>query len=536
MTNLLLLFSGLAFFLYGIERLSSLLGQIAGGSLQNMLLKYSSKDVNKLAIGMGVTTLFQSSGATSVILVSMAAAGFITVTEAVSFILGANIGSVAPAWIVVIKVTKAGLPLFILGVAGLFFTRKKLLKNISSFLVGIGLILLGLDQMSLSLAFLKGNPSAMQFLSGFNAENSFGAFFILLSGGIILTGIIQSAGATAAIVMSAGIYGIITLHSAAAVILGSILGTTATGLLAALGSSRDGARVAVIHTGINVLGVIAGAILFYPSVAFTNYIGHLLGNSEFPFLVALYMTIIKVVQIALIWPIRYSLSTFASRIIKERFIKQTTRVEIPPVPVNADIIIIEEILKKNIDILFMYVRDSLAFSYLVIRKPKEHDLFDRIIKYENFIDQGQRKIVQFIAGANKETGNAYWLYMKMADEIESISDHAKAIAKNGIKMDESNILLHEKDLKNVREVYLILFKMFHKICVLKIFDENDVPQFIEIEHEIRKRKKEMLSTITEKHPKSIDSILYAADILAEYNKVNHNLKRILQVNLDYLKR
>lgn len=534
MNTVLLLLAGLAFFLYGIERLSALLSKMVGGHLQEKLISYSSNDSSKVFIGVVITTLFQSSSATTVILVSMASAGFITVAESISFILGANIGSVSTAWIVAVKITELALPLFIIGVVGNFFANSKRLEHFFTFILGLGLIFYGLNLMSDSLEYFKQNQEIVSFMAQFNAESSLASMLILMVSGIIFTAVIQSSGATAAMVITASMTGLFNLHSAAAIVLGATLGTTITAFLASLGGSDDGKRVAMMQVGINIIGILFGAFLFYPSVSLVMSVGNFVGDISISFLIAMYMTMLKCFLVIIIFPIRNIIANISYKILKQRYSDLHLLLEFPEKPRKADKLFMKEILEKNTEKMFLYLRDMMAYSYIVIRKPKETALYDKLIKYEIFIDSAHRKMVRTISKAQNDEDDYLWLYLKMSDEIESIADHAKAIAKYGMKIHNKNIILEKYKIEALRKAYRMIFDMFHVICIEKEYDAADLNVSKIIERFLRSTKRELLTSLTGRSTDLPDDLLYVVDILAEYSKVNHCLKRILQVNLDVI--
>ncbi|HQB08470.1 MAG TPA: Na/Pi symporter, partial [bacterium] len=224
MYQLLMLPAGLAFFLFGMTQLSSMLSGFTGRSFADKLDKWTRNDFTKIFTGFTITTLFQSSGATTAILVSMTSVGLVTVTSSVSYLIGANIGSITTAWIVAVKVTSFGVFMFTGGFLLKFVLKNEKLKKISIFVAGLGLIFFGLQMMMDSVSFLKENQKALSFFSGFDASSSFISMLILVIAGVVFTAVIHSSGATAAMIIGLVSTGAVSLHSGAAVVLGSTLG------------------------------------------------------------------------------------------------------------------------------------------------------------------------------------------------------------------------------------------------------------------------------------------------------------------------
>lgn len=534
MNNALLLFAGLAFFLFGIDRLSSLLSKLSGGNLQEKLLKYTRKDRSKLFAGITVTMLFQSSNATTVLLVSVASAGFITSAESAAFVLGANLGSVSTAWLIAFKITKLALVIFAIGVLGGFFSKNKKYQYLYSFLTGLGLIFYGLELMSESMSFIKTSPHLISYISSYNADTSILAMLLLVFIGIFFTALVQASGATAAIIISAAGNGLLNLHSASAVMLGATLGTTITALLASAGKSNDGKRVALMHLSLNVVGVVSGCVIFYPMVFFVKKAAIISGMENVELQVALYMTTFKVYLIAVMYPFRDALGKLAHRFIKDRFIDINLRLNIPDLPADSSSIIVRDILSKNIDIFMRYLVDMNAFAYIICRKAREQSLFDKLLKYEKFIDTGHKKIVNLINKSGTCEHDHLWLYLKMSDEAESMADHAKSIAKYGIRISDEKDKMDDFELDSLRSAHRMVFGIFYTVCIKKIYSRDELDECHRIERFVRTRKRELLLKITDHVRLNQEIVLNLVDILAEYSKINHSVKRILQVNLDII--
>ena len=529
MYQLVFLLSGLAFFLFGMQLLGKLLSSFTGGDLDEKLAKYTKNDLVKLVVGFVVTTLFQSSSATTVIMVSMTSVGLISVAESLSFILGANIGSITTAWIVAVKITKAGIFLFTIGIIGRFITSSKKLGNIFDFLAGLGLIFFGLEMMSDSLEFVKRSPEVVEFISRFSAETSIGSMLILVLFGILFTAVIQSSGATAAMVITIASQGILDLHSACAVVLGSTLGTTITAFLASLNAGALGKRTAFI----NVIGMLFGMAFFYPSIDLMSGLMAAKGI-HVSLIIATYMTFIKIALVIIVFPIRKYVAKFSEMLIREKFQTINIKPVTPDLPYNADSFVIASNLSKNVDTFMKYLTDMLAFSYIIMRKPKESSLFDKVVKYEKTLDLGHRKMVQSISATGNDRNALLWLYLKMSDEAESMGDHARSIAKYGIKLGELHFQFSDDQKKLMLEAHTKIFVQFHKVCVKKDYNTELLEESHHIERFLRTKKRELYTTLCMETGHNPEKRLVLTDILSEYSKINHSIKRILQVNLDII--
>jgi len=523
--------AGLAFFLFGMTQLSSMLSDFTGRSFADRLDKWTKSDFTKIFTGFTITTLFQSSSATTAILVSMTSVGLVTVTSSVSYLIGANIGSITTAWIVAVKITKAGIFMFTAGFLCRLIIKNEKLKNGAFFIAGLGLIFFGLEMMSESVAFLKHHQGAVSFFSRFDASTSVLSMLILTLGGVLFTAVIQSSGATAAMIIGLVSTGAVSLHSGAAVVLGSTLGTTATAYLASLGTSAEGKRTAFLQIFINVIELFAGLILFYPSVGLVMKTTSAYSlNSGFA--IALYMTLLKIMLALIVFPLRKVFARIAEKYVRKRFRLITEPFVLSPVTADDTAEKLRDNFMPAVDLCVKYLTDMMGYSYIGIRKPALRSIYKKVVHYEEMIDEAQREIVELISKSRNSHTDILWLFLKTADELESMGDHAKSIAKFGVRLDEIKHKLNDAQKKLLLECYLMVFRQFHEVCVKKKYNCDLVAKGEEIERHLRREKRRIYSLLCTESDHNYEKRLILVDILSEYSKFNHSVKRILQVNLD----
>jgi len=533
MHNVLMLFAGLAFFLFGMEKLGSLLYAFAGGSLKNRLKKYTGNDATRVAVGFFITTLFQSSSATTVILVSMTSVGLISVVQSLSFLIGANIGSITTAWIVAIKITKAGIYMFTIGTIGKLAFKNRKLNDISLFLIGLGLIFFGLEMMSGALSFLSESPVVVKLISGFDASESVWSMILLTIFGVLFTALIQSSGATAAMVIAVTAQGIMPIHSGAAIVLGSTLGTTITAFLAAIGSSAEGKRTAYLQIIINVVEMVIGIVVFYPSVALLVAFGKAIGNVDAGFMIAVYMTFLKVVLAVTVFPFRNRFVNFSEKLAKKKYRLITTPIEVPAISGEDSPEMIIEKLSPATEIYMDYIRDMLAYSYIISRKPDDRSLYNKVVRYEEVLDEGHREMIGNISKTLNKNSRVLWLFLKISDEAESMGDHAREIAKYGMRLESIKEKLSKEQTDMLHDCFIKVFLNFHEVCIKRNYDCELVARCEMIERYLRKKKREFYFVLCQESDHDHEKRLVVVDLLSEYSKFNHSIKRILQVNIDY---
>lgn len=261
------LLGALGMFLYGMNLMSSGLQKAAGERLRSFLSAMTSNPFKGVMTGLGITSVIQSSSATTVMVVSFVNAGLLTLAQAIGVIMGANIGTTVTAWMVSWLGFKADIsilavPLMLFGF--LFSNSKKdQRKNIGELIVGFSLLFLGLSFMKESVPDLRETPQVLEFVSTWSSHG-FGSVLLFLVFGTVLTLVLQSSSATMAITLIMLSMGWIPFDMACAMVLGENIGTTITANIAASVGNTQAKRAAMSHTIFNVFGVMWALILYKP--------------------------------------------------------------------------------------------------------------------------------------------------------------------------------------------------------------------------------------------------------------------------------
>ena len=263
--QLFTLLGALGMFLYGMNLMSSGLQKAAGDRLRNLLSAITANPFRGVLTGLGITSVIQSSSATTVMVVSFVNAGLLTLVQGISVIMGANIGTTVTAWLVSWLGFKAdisilAIPLMALGFI-LSISKKDSRRNISELIVGFSLLFLGLSLMKNSVPDLRQTPEVLSFIQGWQGYG-FGSTLIFLALGVILTLVLQSSSATMALTLIMLNMGWIHFDMACAMVLGENIGTTITANIAAAVGNTSAKRAALAHTVFNVFGVVWALITF----------------------------------------------------------------------------------------------------------------------------------------------------------------------------------------------------------------------------------------------------------------------------------
>jgi phosphate:Na+ symporter len=253
---------GLGMFLFGMKIMSEGLQKVAGKRMRHILALVSNNRIVGCAVGTLVTSIIQSSSATTVMLVSFVDAGLMTLVQATGVILGANIGTTVTAQLIAFKIEAYALPAIASGVLLKFFIGRRGWVYVGDVLLGFGLVFYGLATMKGGFAPLRENAAFISVFTSFNAD-SLGGILLCVLVGTVLTMILQSSSATVGITMALASQGLLNFEASVGLILGDNIGTTITAQLASIGANINARRTANAHTLFNVIGVFI-IVLFFP--------------------------------------------------------------------------------------------------------------------------------------------------------------------------------------------------------------------------------------------------------------------------------
>ncbi len=256
--DIIQILGALAFFIYGMKVMSDGIQRAAGSQLRNILRSMTKNRFLGVFTGFLITALVQSSSATTVMTVSFVNAGLLSLVESAGVMMGANIGTTVTGWLVSllgfkVKLAAYSVPLFAFAIP-MIFSNKDKFKYWGEFILGFGILFLGLGYLKDAVPNLKGNPEALSFLTNFAQWGIFSRIIFVLIGALV-TIIVQSSSAAMAITLTMCAQGWLPFDIAAAMILGENIGTTITAELASLVGNTNAKRSARIHSMFNIIGV-----------------------------------------------------------------------------------------------------------------------------------------------------------------------------------------------------------------------------------------------------------------------------------------
>jgi phosphate:Na+ symporter len=307
------LLAGLGIFLFGIMLLEESIKNLSGRAFKVFIRKSTEGRLRSVLSGVLSTAILQSSSAVTLMVLAFAGAGIMTMANAIGVILGSNIGTTLTSWIVAsvgfkVNIEVMALPFVGLGGLGLiFFGKSTKATNISKLLVGFGFLFMGLDYMKTSI---EGFANSFDLAS----LPQYGAVVYLLLG-LVLTAIVQSSSASMAIILSGVYSGILGFHEAAAMVIGTNMGTTVTVLLGAINGETIKKRIAFSHLGFNLT---TGVVAFVLLPILVRFVENFLGFSNDPVIgLALFHTIFNLLGVALFFPFIPTYARMMERVIPE---------------------------------------------------------------------------------------------------------------------------------------------------------------------------------------------------------------------------
>lgn len=533
--GLLQLIGALAFLLYGMKLMSDGVQKSAGERLQRALSVMTGNRFKGLLTGLFITMVIQSSGATTVMVVTFVNAGLLTLQQSVGVIFGANIGTTITAWIVSIfgfnfKISAFAIPIF---GAGFFLTltKRNLNKNIGQALMGFGLLFLGLSMLSDSLSF---KPEQLSRFSWIDDIQSWGAFSwtIAIVVGIIVTTILHSSSAFSAIVITMAYNSLIGWEFSAALILGSGIGSTIDAILAAFGTSADAKRAALIHVLFNVMGTVLVLIFYHPFLSLVEFLTPKAANIAIQ--ISILQSAFKVISTILFLPFTKQGIALCKRLIpddkkgKNNFYRLDF-IESALVKENVGAYIVRA--EKEIKDMTDLATDMFDIIQIGLKKRDQtfiDEHMEEIVQMENYADQMHEQLTRYIVhiermAVNEKQMENLSLMLSIIGDLESMTDECLNIALLLKRAIEKNMRFETEDADQLIPYVELArqFLQFIHININKHLDADKLSMAEELEGQIDLYRKNLKRIARKRLEKGADvkaELLYI-DIVRQIEKI-----------------
>ena len=484
------LVGSLGFLLYGMKLMSDGVQQSAGEKLQRALSVLTGNRFMSLLTGLIVTMIIQSSGATTVMVVTFVNAGLMTLTQSVGVIFGANIGTTITAWIVSIfgfnfKISAFAIPVFGIGYF-LSIVKKGAYKNWAEAIMGFGMLFLGLS--GLSDVF---TPEQLGWLFKIQGSGVFAILFGFVIG-IIITALLHSSSAFSAIVITMAYNGLVSWELAAAMTLGSNVGSTIDAILASMGTSADSRRAALIHVMFNVFGTVLALIFFKPFLEIVMFVTPGRENSNIAIRISMLHTVFKTLSTIIFLPLQNPIVKLTQLIIKDdkETESKTFKLEFTEFlgkeSAPTHIIQAEKAIADMTDVV------SDMFDKIQIGVTKRNVEFierykQESVDSENYVDQMHEQITHYLIKCQslhitEKQLNHISGMIQIVDELENMSDSCYATLMLIYRSIEKKMKFLQEDMERLLP-YLELVRQFLQF-IRRNINNQITPEKLELAREL----------------------------------------------------
>lgn len=492
--DFLTMVGSLGMFLYGMKMMSESLQKVAGQKMRSILSAMTSNRFFGVLTGFFVTSVVQSSSATTVMVVGFVNAGLITLKESIGVIMGANIGTTVTGWIITIfgfkmSISDYSLPMIAIGLP-LIFSKVANRRSWGEFLVGFALLFLGLDFLKGSVPNINENPEILSFVQSFMGLG-FGSTLIFLAIGTLLTVVIQSSSATMALTFVMVNQGWISFEMAAAMVLGENIGTTITANLAASVGNLSAKRAALVHFLFNVLGTIWMLLVFRQFTgAIDHFVTHHQGVSPsespaaIPTALAIFHTAFNVLNVLLFVWFTPLLEKIVVRMIPQR--DKDSEEEFRLKFITTGMLSTPELsllqAKKEVQFFAKHTIKMFGFFRKLIDEKSDkkfNKLFTKIQKYEGICDNVEVEITNYLSQVSQykmsETGQRRMRSMlKLVGDLESVGDCNFNLARTVNRMREKKIIFNQEAMDKLELMFNLVEEALEEMRSNLNMDETAV--------------------------------------------------------------
>ena len=553
MLIVLKLLGSIALLIYGMKVMSEALQKMAGPQLRHLLGAMTTNRFSGVATGALVTVAVQSSAATTVMTVSFVNAALLSLAQAISVIMGANIGTTMSAWIMSagfsFNIATLVWPAFLIGII-LIQTGKH--RYVGDFLFGLSFLLFALGMLKETgiEMDLASNPGVVNFFSSFGTN--YGTILLFLLIGTVLTALVQSSAALMAITMVLCSTGAITIYQGIALVMGENIGTTVTANLAALNANTQARRTALAHLFFNVFGVIWVLIAFFP---FVRFVCGLVGmdpdaESQSPaqlsFALATFHTCFNLINTAvLIWFIP-QIEKLVCAVIRPKKVEDEDEFRLKYI--RGGIMKTPElsVFQAQKEIVTFGVRMQRMFGMVKELYHAEDDetfnkTYERIKKYEDISDRMENEIAQYLgqvgdAHLSDETKEKIRSMLRQIGELESVGDSFYNLARILRRRREKKIEFTPEQIEGGTEMTHLLDEAMTRMNEALAGRKEDVR--MEASFELEEKINDLRNTLRQRNVDDVNNHVYTyeagtvfVDMVNECEKTGDYVMNVVEARL-----
>ena len=548
------LLGSIALLIYGMKVMSEALQKMAGPQLRHLLGAMTTNRFSGVATGALVTVAVQSSAATTVMTVSFVNAALLTLSQAISIIMGANIGTTLSAWIMSagfsFNIINVVWPAFLVGIILIQIGKH---RYVGDFLFGISFLLFALGMLKATGVEmdLANNQAVVDFFSSFDS-GSYLTILLFLLIGTILTTIAQSSAALMAITMVLCSTGAITIFQGIALVMGENIGTTLTANIAALSANTQARRAALAHLLFNIFGVFWILCCFFP---FVRFVCGLVGldpaaetqsPTQLSFALAMFHTVFNVTNtLILIWFIP-QIEKIVCRLIRPK--KSEEEDEFRLKYIRGGLMKTPEIsvFQAQKEIALFGERMQRMFRMVKDLDATEEDdayqkLYERIVKYEQISDNMENEIGRYIgqvgdAHLSDDTKEKIRAMLRQIGELESIGDSCNNLARIQHRKRDTSAVFTEWQLAGVIRMYDLVDEALTQMNVLLSGRKEDYD--IKVSEVLEEKINACRAELKERNIRDLDEHVYSydastvyMDLINEFEKTGDYIINVVEARL-----
>lgn len=484
---ILSLLSGVALFLFGMSLMGDGLKMVAGNKLEAFLYRMTNTPLKGVALGTGVTSVIQSSSATTVMVIGFVNSGMMKLKQAIGIIMGANIGTSITGWILclsyidgkngiakILSTATISAVVAIIGIILRMACKRSVHKNIGNIMLGFAILMTGMQTMSGAVSPLKDSPTFTNMLTMFSNP------LIGILVGIAFTAVLQSASATVGVLQALSVTGILTFSSAFPIVLGIGVGAACPVLISAIGANKNGKRTALVYLINDLFGLILWSVIFYTVNAVVHF--GFMDMIMSPVAIALLNTVFRVATVCVLFPFIPKIEQLVCWLVKD---------SAEELEDEADFDLLEERLLNYPALAIGQCHRAMSGMARKLRKnvnramnllnEYQQDKFDKVQRKENLIDKYESRLGEYLMKLTKHEMNSAQtrqasLYLRTINDFERIGDHASYIAYMSSEMHDNHTNFSQEAWDELNVVMEAVREEINLTCRAFLNDDKEMAQ------------------------------------------------------------
>ena len=484
---ILSLLSGVALFLFGMSLMGDGLKMVAGNKLEAFLYRMTNTPLKGVALGTGVTSVIQSSSATTVMVIGFVNSGMMKLKQAIGIIMGANIGTSITGWILclsyidgkngiakILSTATISAVVAIIGIILRMACKRSVHKNIGNIMLGFAILMTGMQTMSGAVSPLKDSPTFTNMLTMFSNP------LIGILVGIAFTAVLQSASATVGVLQALSVTGILTFSSAFPIVLGIGVGAACPVLISAIGANKNGKRTALVYLIRSLFGLILWSVIFYTVNAVVHF--GFMDMIMSPVAIALLNTVFRVATVCVLFPFIPKIEQLVCWLVKD---------SAEELEDEADFDLLEERLLNYPALAIGQCHRAMSGMARKLRKnvnramnllnEYQQDKFDKVQRKENLIDKYESRLGEYLMKLTKHEMNSAQtrqasLYLHTINDFERIGDHASYIAYMSSEMHDNHTNFSQEAWDELNVVMEAVREEINLTCRAFLNDDKEMAQ------------------------------------------------------------